>query len=67
VGQRVLIWGANLLCTTGVSFKGAAATTFTVASGQGVWANVPNGAATGPVTVTTPNGSFTSKESFTVQ
>jgi hypothetical protein len=65
-GQKVLLWGRNLLGTTAVSFNGTAATKFGVPSSQGVWVEVPAGATTGPVTITTPNGSFTTTQSFTV-
>jgi hypothetical protein len=64
---KVLLWGRDMLGATAVSFNGTAATTFTVASSQGVWVDVPAGATNGPVTVTTPNGSYTSQESFTVE
>jgi uncharacterized repeat protein (TIGR03803 family) len=67
VGQKVLLWGTNLLGASSVSFNGTAASHFSVASSQGVWAWVREGATTGPVTVTTPNGSFTTTGSFTVQ
>ena len=67
VGQQVLLWGRNLLGTTAVSFNGTPATSFGVPSSQGVWVTVPAGSTTGPVTVTTPNGSFTTTDSFTVQ
>jgi hypothetical protein len=67
VGQRVLLWGRNLLGATAVSFNGTTAEHFGVASSQGVWAWVPIGATTGPITVTTPNGSFTTTQSFTVE
>jgi uncharacterized repeat protein (TIGR03803 family) len=66
-GQQVLLWGRNLLGATGVSFNGAPASSFTVASTQGIWADVPAGASTGPITVTTPNGSYTTSQVFTVQ
>ena len=36
-------------------------------AGQSVKATVPAGATTGPVTVTTANGSFTTTQNFTVQ
>jgi hypothetical protein len=62
-----LLWGRNLLGATGVSFNGAPASSFTVASTQGIWADVPAGASTGPITVTTPNGSYTTSQVFTVQ
>jgi uncharacterized repeat protein (TIGR03803 family) len=67
VGQKVLLWGKNLLGATSVTFNGTSAKHFSVPSSQGVWAWVPEGAATGPVTITTPNGSFTTTASFTVQ
>jgi len=67
VGQKVLLWGRDMLGTTAVDFNGTPATNFVVASSQGVWADVPSGATSGPITITTPNGSFTSKESFTVE
>ena len=65
VGHQVLLWGRNLLGATGVSFNGTPAF-FSVASSQGIWADVPTGATTGPITVTTPNGSYTTTQPFTV-
>ena len=59
--------GANLLGTTAVSFNGTPATSFAVASSQGVFAEVPNGATSGTITITTPNGTSTSKQDFTVE
>jgi hypothetical protein len=38
-----------------------------VPSSQGVWVDVPAGATSGLVTVTTPNGTFTTTQIFTVQ
>src|SRR5579871_2040029 len=67
VGQRILLWGRNLLGATAVSFNGTPAANFGVPSNQGIWVAVPPGATTGPVTVTTPNGSFTTSDSFTVR
>lgn len=67
VGQKVLLWGKNFLGATSVSFNGALASKFTVPSSQGVWAWVPEGATSGPITITTPNGSFTSSQSFIVE
>ncbi|MGA2593363.1 MAG: choice-of-anchor tandem repeat GloVer-containing protein [Bryobacteraceae bacterium] len=67
VDQRVLLWGKSLLGATAVSFNGTAAGHFAVASSQGVWAWVPSGATTGPITITTPNGSFTTTQSFTIE
>jgi uncharacterized repeat protein (TIGR03803 family) len=67
VGQKVLLWGSNLLGATAVDFNGTPASAFVVASGQGIWADVPSGATSGPITVTTPNGTFTTKQNFTLQ
>jgi uncharacterized repeat protein (TIGR03803 family) len=66
-GKWVLLWGASLLGTTAVSFNGTPAEHFAVASSQGVFAEVPNGATSGPIMITTPNGTSTSKQSFTVE
>ncbi len=65
-GQKVLLWGNYLLGATSVSFNGVPAQYIGVTSIQSVWATVPAGAATGPVTVTTPIGSFTTTTNFTV-
>jgi hypothetical protein len=66
VGQNVLLWGHALLGTTAVSFNGTPAPSFGVPSKQGIWVQVPAGATSGPVTVTTPNGAYTTPQSFTV-
>lgn len=66
-GQQVLLWGSHLLGATAVTFNGVPAAAFQVNSTQAVVATVPAGATTGPVTITTANGSVTTKEDFTVQ
>jgi uncharacterized repeat protein (TIGR03803 family) len=66
VGATIRIIGNNFLGATSVSFNGTPATQFIVTSAQSIFAVVPAGATTGPVTVTTPNGSVTSKKDFTV-
>jgi uncharacterized repeat protein (TIGR03803 family) len=66
VGTRVLLWGYNLL-TPSVTFNGVPATSTTSSGPNYVWATVPAGAATGPITVTTPGGSYTTTANFTVQ
>jgi hypothetical protein len=66
-GDTILLFGANLFSTSAVSFNGTPAADFVVASAQGVWVQVPEGATTSPITITTPNGSFTSQQSFTVE
>jgi len=64
-GATVLIRGSGLAGATAVGFNGVAATSFTSTSTQ-VVATVPPGATSGPITVTTPNGTATSATSFTV-
>jgi hypothetical protein len=63
----LILWGENLLGATGVSFNGTPATTISNISKEYVAVTVPAGATTGPVTITTPNGSATSSGSFTVE
>lgn len=65
VGTSVTISGSNLTGATAVAFNGTAAT-FTVVSDTQVNATVPSGATSGPITVTTPNGTATSSTSFSV-
>ena len=59
VGATVLIVGAHLTGATAVAFNGVPAT-FTPGSDTQLTAVVPAGASTGPVTITTPQGSVTS-------
>jgi hypothetical protein len=49
-----------------VTFNGVKATTFTVNSDTEVVANVPTGATTGKIGVTTPGGTALSTTVFTV-
>ncbi|MBX5442654.1 MAG: IPT/TIG domain-containing protein [Solirubrobacteraceae bacterium] len=63
-GTQVVITGTNLAGATGVSFGGTAATQFTVVSPTQITATVPPGAQSGPITVTTPNGTATSGTPF---
>ena len=67
VGQRVILWGNYLLGTNSVAFNGVPATSAVATSAQSVLVTVPAGAATGPVTITTANGSFTTGQNFTIQ
>jgi len=67
VGQQILLWGGHLLGAASVTFNGVPAAAFQVNSTQAVVATVPAGATTGPVTITTANGSVTAKEDFRVQ
>lgn len=66
-GKQVLLWGTNLLGTTSVNFNGTPATAMSTTSVQSVFVDVPAGATTGPITITTPNGSYTTTGNFTVQ
>jgi len=66
VGTKVRIWGYNLFGAS-VQFNGVAGTNVYNAGPNYVWATVPAGATTGPITVTTPGGTSTTKQSFTVQ
>jgi uncharacterized repeat protein (TIGR03803 family) len=66
VGTPIRIWGYNLLSAS-VQFNGVPATTVHNSGSNYVWATVPAGATTGPITVTTPGGTSTTHDSFTVQ
>jgi hypothetical protein len=66
VGADVLIWGYNLFKAS-VEFNGVPATFVRNSGSNYVWAAVPAGATTGPITVTTPGGSVTTQASFTVR
>lgn len=65
VGTPVTIVGTNFTGATNVSFAGSAAT-FSVTDSTHIAATVPNGAITGTISVTTPDGIGTSAASFTV-
>ena len=66
VGTPVVLTGTGLTQTTKVTFGGVPATSFAVNSDSQVTANVPTGARTGKIVVTTTGGSATSKTNFTV-
>jgi uncharacterized repeat protein (TIGR03803 family) len=66
VGTPVVLTGTGLIQTTKVTFGGVRATTFTVNSDTQVTANVPTGAVTGRIGITTKGGSATSTTNFTV-
>ncbi|UCF35517.1 MAG: DNRLRE domain-containing protein [Acidobacteriota bacterium] len=64
-GTEVTIAGSGLLGTSSVSFNGIA-TSFVVDSDSSLRAVVPSGASSGPVSVTTDQGTVTSLQSFQV-
>ena len=66
VGTPVAITGVSLTQTTKVTFGGVKATTVTVNSDTQVTANVPTGAMTGKIVITTPGGTAASAAVFTV-
>ncbi|MFQ5638143.1 MAG: DNRLRE domain-containing protein [bacterium] len=66
VGVQVTINGTNLSSASSVTFNRAPASSFTVDSDTQIRASVPNGAATGKITVVTPQGSAESGSDFVV-
>jgi hypothetical protein len=64
-GTAVTISGTNFTGATAVRFNGLSAASFTVTSATSIQATVPAGAATGPLSVTTPGGTATSAGNFT--
>jgi len=65
VGTSVTINGTNFTGATAVRFNGVSAS-FTVSSTTAIQATVPAAATTGPLSVTTPGGTATSANNFTV-
>jgi uncharacterized repeat protein (TIGR03803 family) len=65
VGTQITINGTTFTGATKVTFGGVQAT-FSVNSDIKITATVPTGAKTGPISVTTPDGTATSSEVFTV-
>ncbi len=65
IGSTVLISGTTFTATTDVSFNGTAAT-YTVISDILISATVPSGATTGTISVTTPDGTDYSSQTYTV-
>lgn len=66
VGTSVTIGGTGLTGATSVKFNGTEAT-FSVGSDGQITAEVPRGATTGPITITTPLGTATSSRNFRVK
>ena len=66
IGTVVTIAGTNLTGASAVKFNGVAAGTITPVSAISLKATVPTGATSGKISVTTPGGTATSGETFTV-
>jgi RNA polymerase sigma factor (sigma-70 family) len=65
VGTTVQVIGHNFTGATAVKFNGVAAS-FSITSDSQITAQVPSGATSGPISVTTPNGTASSSRTFTV-
>jgi hypothetical protein len=65
VGASIVINGANLSGATMVTFNGVSAT-FAINSSAQITANVPVGASSGPLRISTPAGTATSAANFIV-
>jgi hypothetical protein len=66
VGTQVDVKGTNFTGVTQVTFNGTSDPSYVVNSSTDITAHVPTGASTGPIAVTTGNGTGTSSTSFTV-
>ena len=66
VGTPVTINGVSLTQTKKVTFRGVKATTFSVNTDMQITANVPTGAKTGHIAITTLGGTAVSNGIFTV-
>lgn len=66
IGAKVTITGDNFNGASQVTFNGVVANNFTIDSNTQLRADVPSGATTGKIGVTTPGGDATSVDDFTV-
>ena len=66
VGTIVTLTGVNFTGASSIAFGGANAPGFTIDSSTQATATVPSGATTGRITLTTPSGTATSPDVFTV-
>ena len=66
VGTTVTVTGTNFTNATGATLNGTAVSNFMVMSATSVMFNVPTGATTGAIVVTTPGGTATSATNFTI-
>lgn len=65
-GTVVTLTGSNFSGASAVKFNGVNAASFSVISASQIQATVPGGASTGPISVTTPQGSGSSSTAFVV-
>ena len=65
-GTQVRIWGSDMLSAT-AAFNGLPAAAVSNSGPNYVLATVPEGATTGPITITTPGGTSATPGSFKVQ
>jgi len=65
-GTLITLTGTNFLGAVSVSFNGTATVPVSVPSGNSLTVLVPNGATSGPISVTTGSGTGSSAVSFTV-
>ncbi|GAB2717915.1 hypothetical protein GCM10011495_34080 [Hymenobacter frigidus] len=66
VGTTVTVTGTDFTGATGATLNGLAVANFMVMSATSVMFDVPTGATSGTITVTTPGGTATSTGTFTV-
>jgi hypothetical protein len=66
MGREAQILGQGLTGTTSVTFSGVPTSSFHIVSDTYMTANIPVGATTGPVVVTTPTGALTSNQNFQI-
>ncbi|MBG8554194.1 RCC1 domain-containing protein [Hymenobacter guriensis] len=66
VGDNVVITGTSFFQVSAVRFNGLAAPGFVVNSGTQITVPVPAGATSGVITVTTPSGTGTSADNFSI-
>jgi subtilisin family serine protease len=66
IGTPVTITGTNFRGASTVSFNSTLASSYTIESATQITATVPEGATTGPISVTTRGGTATSTDDFTV-